>query len=146
MTTIDSSQRLENGPEFAMTSIVGHSIAAVVAYVGPAKPESDVEIVGLRFHGDDRWHRFFLDAGIGFWEVAKKDAFIDFEGSDCIDMSNWPIAGATIVDAGCEPSPLLARMYWKLNTGILYLEYDAEADIDSAIRLRFERANSNAAE
>lgn len=97
--------RLNNDACFSMTALVGQRIAELLAATECADLES-VQMLFLRLDGDESWHRLFLDASIGFWEMCSRDeAFCDFEGVPFANLADrWKITGTRIESAECVGS------------------------------------------
>ena len=86
--------RLENNANFEMHEFVGRRIANLVAYRCDSEHPDSVDIVGILLHGAPYWHRFFLDARVGFWEeLTEEDVFYDFDDCQRLDLTDrWPIS------------------------------------------------------
>ena len=133
--------RIENDSDFDMRECVGRAIESLVAYRCEGETPESVDVVGVLFHGAPYWHRFFLDAGIGFWEEwPAAQVFSDFDDCQRLDMTRrWPISGARVIDAVCESgSDSFSRFRWTLDRGQLSLGYRDETDEESGTVLLFE--------
>lgn len=133
--------RIQNGSVFEMRELEGRTISSLVAYrCGRETPEA-VSVVGILLHGAPHWHRFFLDAGIGFWEEWPADeVFQDFDDCRRLDKTlKWPISGSRIIQAACELGPgSVSRFGWTLDNGKLFLSYSDETNDESETVLLFE--------
>lgn len=84
-------------------------------------------VVFAKCIGDTEWHRFFLQAHIGFWGMYD-DATIDTEFQECVDD------GGRLVDYG----PLVGGLPRRLRTAAAFVgDFDA-----SVIRLTFDNQRS----
>ena len=125
--------RLRNAKSFQMPEMLQRQIEKVVAYREEGDELDSIEIIGFKMSDTDHWHRFFLDAGIGFWEeLPVEDVFRDFEDLQRINVGGqWPVTG-NIIAAHCigdANSP--SRFEWRFDTGLLCLSYKDESDPDS---------------
>ena len=94
--------RLQNAPAFELQSLEGNYIDEIFA-ASDSGSNRFIEMLFLNLVGEDKWHRIFLDAGIGFWEkMSREKAFYDFEDCCLIDYSKrWKLNGAKIISAQC---------------------------------------------
>jgi hypothetical protein len=89
------------------------------------------------------WHRYFLDAGVGFWEeLSEADAFFDFrdEGVELVDCAKlWRLEDATIglCRSTGGPNPGDTAISCEIGDGLLVLSYTDRLDPESDTTLIF---------
>ena len=131
-----------NDNSFEADELCGKSIAQIVAYRDPDEPPDCVEVLGIRLTGSALWHRFFLDAGIGFWEeYSESDAFCDFEDLERVDvLEQWSLDRPRILEVTCVGDQrALSSLTWRLESGGLRLSYLDRDDCESPTALIFAR-------
>ena len=132
--------RIVNAESFEAAELAGKPVAQIVACRDPDEPPYSVEVVGVRLAGSKLWNRFFLDAGIGFWEeCSPASAFFDFEDLERIDvLEQWSIARPRIVEVVCTGDHwALSSLTWRLTSGDLRLSYLDRDDSESPTVLKF---------
>jgi hypothetical protein len=92
-------------PEFDVAEIGGHVLSEFVA-LGESAQNSSPEILLMRTAAG-RWHRCFLDASLGFWDVLSDDqaaeAFEDYAGVPRVDvLKRFSLGGQRVLQATCE--------------------------------------------
>jgi len=79
-------QRLKNDFSFSCASLAGKTIEFFVVYFSEYS-ENDILMIVLKLKEKDLYQRFFLDAGIGFWEEwNEEEALFDLEDCKTIDL------------------------------------------------------------
>jgi hypothetical protein len=135
--------RLANGPSFRLESLIGKTVAQLIGATD-YRTDERLEMLFLRVGESNGWHRMFLQAGIGFWEVwDEADAFCDYDDLRLIDFTDrWNIASCTIISAECIggtwDDSVLSRFVIALNSGTLQLSFCDSGDMDSDAVLAFE--------
>lgn len=129
--------------QFHLPSFTGKTITELFAY-GEVNNAETVELIIVKLEDDHLWHRFFLDAGIGYYSecMTKDDAFDGYETSIETDYaSKWKLKGKTINSARCLGTelnkPELSQFVFMLDFGILTLKYSDQNDMDSETLLLF---------
>jgi len=119
----------------------------VAQVIGATDDKADnlLEMLFLRVRESDKWHRMFLQAGIGFWEVLDEvDAFADYQELRLIDFTDrWDLANHTITSAECNggswDDSILSRFLIETNSGTLHMAFSDQNDMESDAILTFER-------
>ena len=135
--------RIVDGPDFAMGELVGNIAEMVVGYRCDSTDGEIIDIIGMKFAGIDYWHRFFLDAGCGFWEEwTAEEVFYDFDDCDRVDLATrWGLQGSRIVDARCKRDPATptpSECTWTFEHGdlvLMYLDDNVEEEV-TIVRFR----------
>ncbi|KAB7610248.1 hypothetical protein F9L33_13115 [Amylibacter sp. SFDW26] len=123
--------------QFQLPTFAGKTISELFAY-GEVNSAETVEIIIVKLDDDHLWHRFFLDAGIGFYSecMTKDDALDGYKVSMETDYtSKWKLKGKTINSARCIGTqlnqPELSQFVFMLDNEIITLKYSDQNDMDS---------------
>jgi hypothetical protein len=128
---------------FQVTEIVGHVPYEFFA-LGESADEMNPEALVMRT-GKDRWHRCFLDAFLGFWEVLSDEQIAevlnDYGGAPRVDLlARFDLIGQRVLQATCERSPAEGtRISLEFEGGSVILRSLDPSDPDSASVLEFRR-------
>ena len=96
-------QRLGQDWSFSCDALTGKTVESIIAYYW----EGGVFMIVIKLREDELYQRFFLDAGLGFWEEwSKEDALSDLE--DCrarnfaeeLNLTNKKVDKIECVDTG----------------------------------------------
>ncbi len=94
---MEARGRLHQDVHFNVDEILGRTLEQ--ALLARGRESGGTLAVFLKPSGLE-WHRYFLDAGVGFWEeLSEADAFLDFrdEGVELVDCAKlWRLEDATI--------------------------------------------------
>ncbi|THB81613.1 MAG: hypothetical protein D3926_01155 [Desulfobacteraceae bacterium] len=128
-----SGQRLANGHQFTCPNLEGKTIECFKAYVDIEKKEHII-MVFLKLKGEKLWHRFFLDAGLGFWEEwDETSAFEGVENDSLIDLAEkYNVRRKIVSSITCRGSyHELSSMEFLLDDMILTYRYSYPGDSES---------------
>ncbi len=132
--------RLFQGARFEVTELAGRAVQRLYGVTSRADTDDRPEIVFLK-PGSGHWQRFFLDAGIGFWEEwSESDAFADYSALRRVDYGvRFRIIGDRIRRARCYPGAAnrSARICLELGAGVLELRALDPGDPDSDSEIVF---------
>ena len=151
----DREGRLEQSFKFAMDTLVGRRILAIDGFCCRSRPIGGgrVDLMVFRFEGTAFAHTFFLDAGLGFWEVRTYECVLfDWGDDDCEQQdlaARYGLRGARMLDAECldvrvdrdpkDPEHGMAELIWRTSSGELRLFYTDQADDESLTMLKLPR-------
>ncbi len=132
--------RLFQGARFEVTELRGGIVEQLLGVTSQADTDDRPEMMFLRPQGG-HWQRFFLDAGIAFWEEwSETDAFADSSGLRRVDYgARFRLVGVRIRRAHgyrAAPEPA-ARIELELATGVLQLRAIDPGDPDSDSEVTF---------
>jgi len=101
--------------------------------------EQDILMIVIKLKEIDLYQRFFLDAGIGFWEeMNKEDAFYDF--SDCKERDlakEFNLIDKKINTIKCQgSSETFSSMKFNISNTHLLFKFKENNDSESDIILR----------
>jgi len=126
-------QRLINDHSFVCPELSGKKIESMVGHYEGNQPNG-IDMVVLKIEGKDLYQRFFLDAGMGFWEEwSKEEATEDYEECQGIDLSSkYFLSGKSIVTIDCKGSyEELSSITFEIeNTKFIY-QYADKNDLES---------------
>jgi len=91
--------------KFEVTEVGGHVPSEFFA-LGDLAEEMNPEALVMRM-GKDRWHRCFLDAFLGFWEVLSDqqiaEVLDDYGGAHRVDLlARFDLTGQRVLEATCD--------------------------------------------
>lgn len=124
--------RLRNDAFFPLPDLQGAMIGELVGF-----EDDGANTLLLRLDPDDRWHRLFLDAGIGFWEYwTREEAFEFHEDLPVIDYAErWNLSGAVIQSAVCTGMVTdqsgLSEFHIFTDRGVISLRHSDPSDRES---------------
>lgn len=79
-------ERLANSHSFQCESLAGMQVEKFVGFYDGDKPNG-ISMLALKLKGRELWQRFFLDAGIGFWEEWDEiNTFCDWDDIKPVDL------------------------------------------------------------
>jgi hypothetical protein len=93
-----------------------------------------IDVVVLKIEGSDLYQRFFLDAGIGFWEEwCREEAIEDYEDCQTIDLySKYFLAGKSVAIIECKGSyEELSSIIFEIDNTKLIYQYTDKNDLES---------------
>jgi hypothetical protein len=126
-------QRLINDHSFVCPELAGKKIESMVGYYEGDQPNG-IDMVVLKVEGKDLYQRFFLDAGIGFWEEwSEEEATEDYENFQPIDLSSkYFLSGKNIEAIECKGSykEFSSIIFEIENTKLIY-QYTDNNDLES---------------
>ncbi|MEA2602512.1 MAG: hypothetical protein QOF89_3504 [Acidobacteriota bacterium] len=119
--------------EFQLDELEGCTLERLVGH-SAAKDESPHAI--FLKATNRHWQRFYLDAGLGFWDEESDDeALEELAGEPAIDYGlRFGIVGARIGMIQCDPCP---RITIALSSGVLTLEAREPMNLESSSRILF---------
>ncbi len=130
-------QRLINDHNFVCPVLSGKKIESMVGYYEGGQPNG-IDLVVLKIEGIDFYQRFFLDAGIGFWEEwNKEEATEDYEDRQEIDLSSkYFLSGKIIKKIECKGSyEEFSSIIFEIENTKLVFRYLDKNNIDSETML-----------
>ena len=136
--------RIYQDADFEVAEIAGHVPIEFLA-LGEAADEMVPETL-LVCIGRDRWHRCFLDAFLGFWEVYSEaqiaQVFDDYDGVPRVDLlARFSLTGKRILRAACQRTASEGtRLSIVFESGSVLLREIDPLDPDSASALEFHPA------
>jgi hypothetical protein len=128
-------------PEFVVAEIGGHVLSEFVA-LGESAQNSSPEILLMRTAAG-RWHRCFLDASLGFWDVLSDDqaaeAPEDYDGVARVDLlKRFSLAGHRVLHATCDRTAAEGtRISIVFEKGSVVLRESDQSNPDSVSALEF---------
>ncbi len=125
--------RLVNDETFECSKLQGHKIEEFIGYY-EGDSSNKVDMILLKLKGYVLWQRFFLDAGIGFWEEwDEADAKCDYEDLQTFDIaSHYQINGKEVLEIVCSKGEgNLSEIFFKTNSLKLVLQYSNSSDMES---------------
>src|SRR5262245_9487765 len=89
--------RIRQDTSFSMPELVGRRVEKVLGVVRREAPNSQPIVVNMRLD-DGTWHRYFLDAGLAFWEQWVELVDDDLEDEvRCVDYGrDYALVGEII--------------------------------------------------
>lgn len=134
--------RLFQGLAFEVTDLRGRTVESLLGSTSLPDRDDCPEMMFLKVRGRP-WQRFFLDAGIGFWEEwSEADAFRDYEDLRTVDYgARFQVLGDRILRVSCRPETPAepARIVVALGSGEIQLRRVDPADPTSDSELTFAR-------
>jgi hypothetical protein len=130
--------------KFEVTGIDGHVPSEFFA-LGESAEKMTPEVL-LMCMGKDRWHRCFLDALVGFWEVLSDEhvaeVLADYDGVPRVDLlARFDLRGERVVRALCDRTPAeRTRISIAFDRGAFVLREADPSDSDSSSLLEFHPA------
>lgn len=132
--------RLFQDARFEVTELRGDIVEWLLGFTSQAEDDDLPEVMLLKpRHG--HWQRFFLDAGVGFWEERTEgDAFEDCSELRRVDYgARFRVIGDRIRSVHCHPvtSGWASRIALELASGVLLLRLVDPANPDSGCEVVF---------
>ena len=132
-----TGSRLVNDHSFNCETLNGMRVERFFAFYEEGNLENIYMIV-LKLQEKELWQRFFLDAGIGFWEEGSEESLIqDFEDDPIIEFDEtYKITGKLLHSIICTGSyDKLSQMDFRLGEVHLNFQFKDQMDCESDIIL-----------
>jgi hypothetical protein len=128
-----TGSRLVNDHSFTCDSLKDMIVERFFAFYEEGNPDNIYMIV-LKLQEKKLWQRFFLDAGIGFWEEGDEESLIqDFEDDPVIELDEtYKITGKLLHSIDCTGSyDELSQMDFRIGEVHLNLRFKDQMDCES---------------
>lgn len=127
---------------FEVAELRGRTLERLLGATSRPAGDDRPEMMFLRADGGP-WQRFFLDAGIGFWEEwSEADAFRDYADLRRVDYgARFRVIGERILRVSCssEGPGQPARIVLEVSSGEIELRRGDPDDPECSSELRFRR-------
>lgn len=128
-----TGRRLVNGHSFNCSSLKDMTVEKFFAFYEEGNSDNIYMII-LKLQEKELWQRFFLDAGLGFWEEWNEESVMeDFEGDPMVDLAEiYKIAGnslQSITCTGCYEE--LSQMDFRIGEAHLNFRFKDQKDCES---------------
>jgi len=128
-----TGSRLVNDHSFTCDSLKGMIVERLFAFYEEDNSDNIYMIV-LKLQEKELWQRFFLDAGLGFWEEWNEEFVMeDFEGDPKVDLAEiHKISGSSLKSITCTGSyEELSQMDFRLGDVHLNFRFKDQKDCES---------------
>ena len=121
-------ERIYQDTEFSIDTLNGIKVAELKGVVDTDNPDDTPILIYLKTELGD-WYRFFLDAGLAFWEEGENIASDVDEDTREVDYAEiYKLRNKHIIKIRCENSTI--RVLFVENNEFI-LKYKDETDMDS---------------
>jgi len=130
-------QRVVNDHNFECKNLSNTTVEYFSAFYHEDNKD-DILIVVLKLKELPFYQKFFLDAGIGFWEEwNKEDTFYDFDDCERIDLAKeFDLINKRVISIMCNGSvEACSSISFKIDNIHLLLKFNDNKNLDSDINL-----------
>ena len=128
-----SGKRLKNEHSFTCLNLTGMMVESIIGF-NESHHKNGVDMIIMKFKEHNLHQRFFLDAGIGFWEEwSENDALNDYEDVEKIDLAKkYSLKNKRVSNIECHGSiGILSSFVFEFENTKLKLHYINKQDSES---------------